>query len=626
MQFIKSIHKWTSVLVGIQLLIWLLSGFYFNIMDVSKVRGDQYQNKISPVASPLTTYQSNQSKLLYPQDILDNVRTSSSPVPRPTQSIKLISLQDKPYYLLTHHKGLRRHFESDYTLIDAYTGQPKLIDAELASHIASRSYNGPGELLSATKLTPPIDDLPREKNQVWQVNFADKVNTSVYVDARTGELISHSDDDKRFADFFYMLHFMDYNGVGGFNSWHIILFAFITLWLCLSGFIWTIQLAFGGNYRLSFLAKKHPVFIKKQMSEPVGNLKISSHQNLMEGLNAHDILIPSTCGGGGTCGQCKVKLNPALTPNSAERVLLSQTEIDAGHRLACQHHSNEVKEVELLAHKAEKHNLILTHSIFLSPFIKELRFKVNSENPLKFRAGAYMQFNIPAAHGSSVPSIIPDEFQTYWEHIKRLNYNHTAINRCYSLANYDSHTNELTFLIKMQPAPRANLLPGFGSNYICNMLPGESIEAIGPFEKFYVSNSHIDTARTMVMIGAGLGIAPLKSIIMEQLEKLKCQENIHFYFGARHKVDLIYRELFERLAFEYQNFHFTPVLSKPDTNWDGANGYVQQVIDNSIDTLGDLNQIQFYLCGPKQMMLETISMLKKHGVKDSAILCDDFSN
>ena len=77
---------------------------------------------------------------------------------------------------------------------------------------------------------------------------------------------------------------------------------------------------------------------------------------------------------------------------------------------------------------------------------------------------------------------------------------------------------------------------------------------------------------------------------------------------------------------EYQNFHFTPVLSKPDTNWDGANGYVQQVIDNSIDTLGDLNQIQFYLCGPKQMMLETISMLKKHGVKDSAILCDDFSN
>ena len=73
MQFIKSIHKWTSVLVGIQLLIWLLSGFYFNIMDVSKVRGDRYQNKISPVASPLTTYQSNQSKLLYPQDILDNV-------------------------------------------------------------------------------------------------------------------------------------------------------------------------------------------------------------------------------------------------------------------------------------------------------------------------------------------------------------------------------------------------------------------------------------------------------------------------------------------------------------------------------------------------------------------------
>ncbi|WP_339900345.1 2Fe-2S iron-sulfur cluster-binding protein [Paraglaciecola polaris] len=623
MQLIKLIHKWASVLVGIQLLIWLLSGFYFNIMDVNKIHGDQYQNKIPSVARSLAAYQ---PKLKDPQAILENIRANSGSVPLPTQSIKFISLQEKPYYLLTHHKGLRRHFVSDYTLVDAYTGQPKMIDAELATYIANRSYNGPGELLSATKLTPPIDDMVREKNQVWQINFGDNVNTSVYVDARTGELISHSDDDKRLADFFFMLHFMDYNGVGGFNSWHIILFAFITLWLCLSGFIWTIQLAFGGNYRIRFLAKKYPVSVKNPLNQSLAKLNISSHKNLMESLNAHDILIPSTCGGGGTCGQCKVKLNPTLSCNSAERALLTQDEIDAGHRLACQHNSSEVKEVELLAHNAKKQKLILTHSKFLSPYIKELRFKRNSEKPLNFKAGAYIQFNIPAAKGSAVPPTLPSEFQPHWEPIVKLNYKHPAISRCYSLANYDTQTNELVFLIKMQPAPKADLSPGFGSNYICNMQPGESIEAIGPFEKFHVKDSQHDVTKTMVMIGAGSGMAPLKSIILEQLEKLKCQQNMHFYFGARHKIDLIHRELFEKLSSEHQNFHFTPVLSKPESDWHGETGYVQQIIEHSFLTLGNLNQLEFYLCGPRKMMLDTIVMLKNQGVKDSEILCDDFSN
>ena len=225
-----------------------------------------------------------------------------------------------------------------------------------------------------------------------------------------------------------------------------------------------------------------------------------------------------------------------------------------------------------------------------------------------------------------MPPTLPSEFQPHWEPIVKLNYKHSAISRCYSLANYDTQTNELVFLIKMQPAPKADLSPGFGSNYICNMQPGESIEAIGPFEKFHVKDSQHDVTKTMVMIGAGSGMAPLKSIILEQLEKLKCQQNMHFYFGARHKIDLIHRELFEKLSSEHQNFYFTPVLSKPESDWHGETGYVQQIIEHSFLTLGNLNQLEFYLCGPRKMMLDTIVMLKNQGVKDSEILCDDFSN
>ena len=68
------------------------------------------------------------------------------------------------------------------------------------------------------------------------------------------------------------------------------------------------------------------------------------------------------------------------------------------------------------------------------------------------------------------------------------------------------------------------------------------------------------------------------------------------------------------------------MLSKPESDWHGETGYVQQIIEHSFLTLGNLNQLEFYLCGPRKMMLDTIVMLKNQGVKDSEILCDDFSN
>ena len=82
----------------------------------------------------------------------------------------------------------------------------------------------------------------------WQVNFEDELETSVYVEQGSGRIVGHSNSDKRFADFFFMLHFMDYGSAGNFNSIQIMLFAFITLWLTLSGLIWTIHMLSKGKY------------------------------------------------------------------------------------------------------------------------------------------------------------------------------------------------------------------------------------------------------------------------------------------------------------------------------------------------------------------------------------------
>ncbi|WNC72309.1 PepSY domain-containing protein [Thalassotalea psychrophila] len=236
MRLVRKIHKWVSVIIGIQLLLWLLSGIFFNMMDHTKAAGNTFKNRAHQHVEV------EQALLVEPLSVLQANKASISLVQ--TQ------LLEQPYYLLTHTKGLYKHFENHYTLINAYTGEQVIVDNELAVKLAKQSYTGPGEVISTKLLHYPLDDFPKQKNASWQINFADDINSSVYIEAGSGRVVGHSDDDKRFADFFFMLHFMDYGNVGSFNSVQMMLFAFITLWLSLTGLIWTIHLATKGQYKI----------------------------------------------------------------------------------------------------------------------------------------------------------------------------------------------------------------------------------------------------------------------------------------------------------------------------------------------------------------------------------------
>ncbi|QOL25647.1 PepSY domain-containing protein [Thalassotalea sp. LPB0316] len=239
MGLVKKIHKWASVIVGLQLLIWLATGLYFNLMDHHKAGGHQYRAHLH---QPLVF---DHSRLVEPQQLLENSSASTS--------IKLINLLGKPYYLMNHEKGLYPHFNNRYSLYHAYTGELFKIDRTTAIALAEQSYNGPGEVESVSFIGGKNEDLPKQKNPSWQVSFNDEVNTRVYVEAQSGRITGHSDDDSRFAGIFFMLHFMDYANEGSFNNWQIIAFGFITLWLSFTGMIWTINLLQKRQYKLKEL-------------------------------------------------------------------------------------------------------------------------------------------------------------------------------------------------------------------------------------------------------------------------------------------------------------------------------------------------------------------------------------
>ncbi|NMP14969.1 2Fe-2S iron-sulfur cluster-binding protein [Thalassotalea sp. Y01] len=607
MIWVRKIHKWVSLVVGIQFLLWLLSGFYFNLMNHHKAGGHQYRAHMHHES------QLDISKVVDVKEILSQAKLATSAT--------LIELLGQPYYLLNHEKGLYPYFPNRFSLYHAYTGEPTEIDKEFASKLALQSYNGPGELMSVSYLAEKLDDIPKQKNASWRIDFNDDVNTSVYVEAETGRIVGHSDDDKRFADIFFMLHFMDYGNHGNFNSVQMILFAFGTLWLSTTGIIWTVDLALRGQYKLKWLSTNRKVKLFDKHQHSLGEVVLSTHGNLLSELEHEGIILPSSCGGGGTCGRCQVMMSPNSKVTSADIAQFNQEQLDEGYRLACQHFANDVEHMTLMdVTDAKKVILEVLENRFVSPDIKELRFKVKNAE-FNYKAGAFMRFLIPAGQVKSLPVNIPEQYQSHWQHTEYNLFDFAACSRSYSIANVANCENELSFIIKMQKASSNSHLPGVGSNFMGNLQVGESIEALGPFEDFFVNN---EQAKIVVLVGAGSGMAPLKAIIEEQLA-FDGHKSIVFIYGARSEQDLIYQDEFYQLANTDERFTYLPTLSQPGADWSGAQGYAQQILELNLSSFGELDDLDFYLCGPKGMMEATIDLLKRHNVDEERISFDDFS-
>ena len=164
--WIRKIHKWASLLVGLQVIIWVISGLIFNVIDHQKARGNIYRQAVAE--TPIVTLNVN----LIPVERILKAYPN-------TIELDHTSILSKPYYLLTQQQGLYRHFSNNYHIVNAVTGRLTLVDKPLAIAIAKASYNGPGDIFSAKLITPPIADFIKHKNPSWQINFNDALETSV---------------------------------------------------------------------------------------------------------------------------------------------------------------------------------------------------------------------------------------------------------------------------------------------------------------------------------------------------------------------------------------------------------------------------------------------------------------
>jgi Na+-transporting NADH:ubiquinone oxidoreductase subunit F len=148
---------------------------------------------------------------------------------------------------------------------------------------------------------------------------------------------------------------------------------------------------------------------------------------------------------------------------------------------------------------------------------------------------------------------------------------------------------------------------------------------MGPFGEFKAS----DTDAEMVFIGGGAGMAPLRSIIFDQLIRLNSKRKISFWYGARSFKEIFYKEDFDELANKYENFSWNVALSQPlaEDNWTGYTGFIHTVVyENYLKNHPAPEDVEYYLCGPPMMLESVLEMLDSLGVEKENIRFDDFGS
>ena len=263
----------------------------------------------------------------------------------------------------------------------------------------------------------------------------------------------------------------------------------------------------------------------------------------------------------------------------------------------------------------------------VATFIREI--VLEPESKVAFQPGDYLQFEIPAYGEIQFSDLdTPEPYASVWraQHVNELvarNPEGGKLNN-YSLASDPGSESLLRLNVRIAtPPPGQDCPPGVGSAWMFRLRPGDTLTAVGPFGDFHIR----PTQKEMIYIGGGSGMAPLRSHLTHLFETQKTSRKVSFWYGARSRQELFYQDHFESIAQRFPNFTFHPALSSPldGDDWTGPTGFIHEVVfEHYLKNHPHPKALEFYLCGPPQMMKACQKMLRELGVADSQITFDEF--
>ncbi|MFN2260797.1 MAG: NADH:ubiquinone reductase (Na(+)-transporting) subunit F [Psychroflexus sp.] len=384
------------------------------------------------------------------------------------------------------------------------------------------------------------------------------------------------------------------------------------------------------------------------------DLEVDSGSTLLSTLGDNKLFLPSACGGGGTCIQCKCIVKDgggAILPT--EEPHFTRKEIAEGWRLGCQVKVKQDMKIEIPEEVfgIKKWEATVVSNYNVASFIKE--FIVEIPEDMGYKAGGYIQIEVPpcevkfedmdiTAHPEEHPGE-KDKFQTEWDTFKLwplVMKNTESVERAYSMASYPAEGRKIMLNVRIATPPFdrdkgdwMDVNPGVASSYIFNCKTGDKVTISGPYGEFFINESEAE----MLYVGGGAGMAPMRSHLYHLFRTLKTGRKVTFWYGGRSKRELFYLEHFRALERDFPNFKFYLALSEPqeEDNWkvkdgidgegDGFVGFIHQcVIDNYLNHHEEPEDIELYFCGPPLMNQAVQKMGEDFGIPDENIRFDDF--
>jgi Na+-transporting NADH:ubiquinone oxidoreductase subunit F len=325
-------------------------------------------------------------------------------------------------------------------------------------------------------------------------------------------------------------------------------------------------------------------------------LNVKGGASLLSTLNREKIFLPSACGGRGTCGYCKCKVNDGIGPLlPTEEPLLEQDEIQDNVRIACQ---VKVKQDVKISIPEELFNIkeFKTRVEFIKDLtydIKLVRFRLLDPPEINFTPGQYAQL-----------------YSKPYEKVKEV------VNRAYSIASPNSEKNYIDLMVRLVPE-------GICTTWVHNHLKeGEEVKIVGPMGDFRLHDGEDE----MIMVAGGSGMAPFVSLLNEIAEE-KIDRPITYFFGAVTKNDLFYIDEMSEFETRLSNYKFVPALSGdvPEDEWNGERGLITLPLENHLKQRGDNSKVQAYMCGSPGMIHACANVLKEQGVPSSNMFFDPFA-
>ncbi len=384
------------------------------------------------------------------------------------------------------------------------------------------------------------------------------------------------------------------------------------------------------------------------------DVEVNSGDTLLTTLGNNKIFLPSACGGGGTCIQCKCQVvegGGEILPT--EEPHFTRKEISEGWRLGCQVKVKQDMKIEVPEEVfgIKKWEAKVKSNYNVASFIKEFVIEIPEE--MDYKAGGYIQIEIPecdinyedmdiTSHPKEHPDD-PQKFKLEWDKFDLwpLNMkNNETVERAYSMASYPAEGKEVMLNVRIATPPwdgKKNkwmtVNPGIASSYIFSKKPGDTVTISGPYGEFFINESDAE----MLYVGGGAGMDPMRSHLYELFRTIKTGRKVTFWYGGRSKRELFYVDQFRALEKDYPNFKFYIALSEPleEDNWkvknsldaegDGFTGFIHQVvIDNYLSKHDSPEDIEVYFCGPPLMNIAIAKMAEDFGVPPENVRFDDF--